>query len=162
MIVIVMGVSGAGKTAIGSELARRLGCTFLDADDYHPPANVAKMAQEIPLTDDDRWPWLDRVNVLLRGHDSAVVACSALKRVYRERLAAGLACCEFVYLHGTVDLLRARLQARQHRYMPASLLESQFAALEPPERAIAVDVAQPPERCVEVIIAALRNKGSSS
>ena len=150
-----MGVSGAGKTTLGKLLAQRLNCEFLDGDDWHPPENVAKMAAGIPLEDSDRWPWLDRLNRLLRERTSAVLACSALKQAYRDRLAAGLARCEFVYLQGSFDLIRERIAARQHRYMPDSLLASQFAVLEPPARAIAVDVAQPPERCVEAISAAL-------
>jgi gluconokinase len=159
MIVVVMGVSGVGKTTIGSALARRLGCEFLDGDDWHPPENVARMAAGTSLTDADRWPWLDRLNALLRERvargESAVLACSALKQAYRDRLAAGLERCEFVFLHGSYDLIRERIAARRHRYMPASLLQSQFAALEPPARAITVDVAQPPERCMETISAAL-------
>jgi len=159
MIVVVMGVSGAGKTTIGSALAARLGCEFLDGDDWHPPENVAKMAAGTSLTDADRWPWLDRLNALLREREargeSAVLACSALKQAYRNRLAAGLDRCEFVFLNGSFDLIHGRIAARQHRYMPPSLLQSQFAALEPPARAIAVDVAQPPERCIEEISAVL-------
>ena len=159
MIVVVMGVSGVGKTTIGSALAARIGCDFLDGDDWHPPQNVARMAAGTSLTDADRWPWLDRLNALLRervaGGKHAVLACSALKQAYRDRLAAGLERCEFVFLHGSYDLIRDRMESRRHRYMPASLLQSQFAALELPERAIAVDVAQSPERCVEEISAAL-------
>jgi len=159
MIVVVMGVSGAGKTTIGSALAARLGCEFLDGDDWHPRENVAKMAAGTSLTDADRRPWLDRLNAMLREREArgkhAVLACSALKQVYRDRLGTGLERCEFVFLHGSYDLIRERIAARRHRYMPASLLESQFAALEPPAQAIAVDVAQPPERCVHEISAAL-------
>jgi gluconokinase len=151
MIVVVMGVAGCGKTTIGKLLAARLGCEFLDGDDYHPPANVAKMAAGTPLADEDRWPWLERLNALLRARPSAVLACSALKQAYRDRLMQGLERCEIVFLHGSFDLIRARLEQRRHRYMPASLLESQFAALEPPARAIAVDVAQAPEHCVNLI-----------
>ncbi len=155
MIVVVMGVSGSGKTTIGRELAARLGCEFLDGDDFHPAANVAKMAAGTPLSDGDRAPWLDRLNALLRERavrgEGAVLACSALKESYRARLMHGVAECRLVYLHGAIDLLRSRLAARQHRYMPASLLESQFAALEPPQDAIVIDVAAPSVRCVETI-----------
>ena len=159
MIVVVMGVSGCGKTTIGRLLGERLGCEFIDADDFHPPANVAKMAAGVPLEDADRWPWLERLNAELRqreaGGQRAVLACSALKQGYRDRLAAGLARCELVYLRASAELLRARLAGRSHRYMPATLLESQLAALEPPASAIEIDAAQSPARCVERIAAAI-------
>jgi len=159
VIVVVMGASGAGKTTVGGLLAARLECEFLDADDFHPPENVAKMAAGIPLDDDDRAPWLEALNRLLRSRaaagSSAVLACSALKRSYRERLAAGLEGFALVYLHADVELLRARLRARSHRYMPTSLLGSQLAILEPPAQAIVVDAAEPPERCVDLIVSAL-------
>ena len=159
MIVVVMGVSGTGKTTLGALLARRIGCRFIDADDFHPPANVAKMAAGTPLTDEDRRPWLDRLNVELRTAASRgeglVLACSALKQSYRDLLGEGLAQCAFIYLRGEIDLIRERAKARRHRYMPASLLESQFATLEPPARAIEVDVAQPVERCLDLVAAAL-------
>jgi gluconokinase len=133
MIVIIMGVSGCGKSTIGRPLAERLGYPFLDADEFHPPGNVAKMAAGIPLTDADRQPWLELLNAKLRAQDNAVLACSALKESYRRTLSQGLADCRLVHLRGSIELIRARLQERQHRYMPASLLESQFAALEPPD-----------------------------
>jgi len=156
MIVIVMGVSGCGKSTIGQPLAERLGYPFFDADEFHPPANVAKMAAGIPLTDADRQPWLELLNAKLRAHDNAVLACSALKESYRRTLSQGLADCRFVHLRGSLELIRARLAERKHRYMPASLLESQFAALEPPERAIYIDIAQAPEACAREIEARLR------
>ena len=159
MIVVLMGVSGAGKTTIGSALAASLGCDFLDADDWHPPANVAKMAAGHPLDDDDRRPWLDRLNTELRArearNESAVLACSALKETYRDRLTQGLARVDLVFLHGSFDLIRERLAARQHRYMPPALLQSQFLALEPPQRAIRIDVALSAEECVARISASL-------
>ena len=150
-----MGVSGSGKSTVGQLLASRLDCPFLDGDDFHPPENVAKMAAGTPLTDADRWPWLEKLNGKLIENQAAVLACSALKESYRQVLAQGLADCRFVHLHGSIELIRARLEQRQHRYMPASLLESQFATLEPPARAIGVDIGQAPERCVEEILAAL-------
>ena len=150
-----MGVSGSGKTTIGKPLAERLGFPFLDADEFHPPGNVAKMAAGTPLTDADRWPWLALLNGKLKEQKDAVLACSALKQSYRDALAQGLADCRIVHLRGSIELIRARLAARQHRYMPASLLDSQFATLEAPAGALAVDIAQPPERCVEEILAAL-------
>jgi carbohydrate kinase (thermoresistant glucokinase family) len=151
VIVVVMGVSGSGKSTIGALLAARFGCEFLDADEFHPPENVAKMAAGVPLADEDRWPWLERLNAELRRHPRAVLACSALKQAYRDRLGAGLD-CRFVHLRGSIELIRARLQSRQHRYMPASLLESQFATLEPPAGAIDIDIARPAEDCVTMIV----------
>ena len=154
MIVVVMGVSGCGKSTIGALLAQRLGAEFLDADEYHPPENVARMASGVPLTDADRRPWLERLNAELRKRQHAVLACSALKESYRGALAQGID-CRFVHLRGSIELIRSRMTQRRHRYMPASLLESQFAALEPPARAIEVDIAQPPGRCVDTVIASL-------
>jgi gluconokinase len=154
VIVVVMGVSGSGKSTIGALLAQRLGVEFLDADEFHPPENVAKMAAGVPLTDADRQPWLQRLNAELRRRENLVLACSALKQSYRDVLAQG-ADCRFVHLRGSIELIRARLSDRKHRYMPASLLESQFAALEPPARAIVIDVARPAADCVEEILAQL-------
>jgi gluconokinase len=146
-----MGVSGSGKSTIGALLAARLGWKFFDADEYHPPANVEKMKAGIPLDDDDRTPWLSRLNNILRNERHAVLACSALKEAYRERLTDGIPESRIVFLKGEKRLIQVRLAARQHKYMPASLLDSQFAALEPPADAIAVDIAQDPMACVEVI-----------
>jgi gluconokinase len=147
MIVLVMGVSGSGKTTIGEALAAELGWTYLDADDFHPKANVEKMAAGIPLQDPDRWPWLATINrklqVIQKQGESAIVGCSALKQSYRKRLRRGLTEFKVVYLHGEFALLEKRVKARKHRYMPASLLKSQFDTLEPPRQAIAVDVAAP-------------------
>jgi len=118
------------------------------------------MSAGTPLTDEDRWPWLDRLNAELRARDakgeSAVLACSALKQIYRDRLTHGLAHWKVVFLHGSFELLSKRIAERKHRYMPASLLQSQFATLEPPAGAIRIDVAQPIEQSVERIRAALR------
>ena len=159
-----MGVSGVGKTTIGIALAAALGWRFLDADDYHPAANVAKMAAGIALQDEDRWPWLDALNAKLREAgargESVVLACSALKARYRERLTAGLARYRIVYLHGAFELIEARLRERRHRYMPASLLASQFAALEPPAQAISVDVAHDLPAIVADIVANLDLSGT--
>ena len=160
MIVVLMGVSGSGKTTIGTALAGRLGWPFLDGDDFHPPENVAKMSAGTPLTDEDRWPWLDRLNAELRARqakgESAVLACSALKQAYRDRLARGLLHWKLVFLHASFELLRRRIEERKHKYMPASLLQSQFATLEPPANAIQIDVAEPLEHSVERIRAALQ------
>jgi gluconokinase len=155
VIVVVMGVSGSGKSTIGALLAARLGWKFFDADEYHPPANVEKMKAGIPLDDDDRAPWLSRLNNILRSERNAVLACSALKQAYRERLVAGLPESRIVFLKGEKQLIQERLRQRQHKYMPASLLDSQFATLEPPADAIAVDIAQDPIACVEAIVARL-------
>ena len=154
-----MGVSGAGKTTIGQALAKQLGWRFIEGDDFHPAGNVAKMASGVALGDADRWPWLDRLNRELARLEeqgvSAVLACSALKESYRQRLTAGVKEFEFVYLHGDFDLIRRRVAQRKHRYMPATLLESQFAALEPPRDAIAVDVATDVPESVAAIAARL-------
>jgi carbohydrate kinase (thermoresistant glucokinase family) len=159
MIILVMGVSGSGKSTIGLALAAALGWRYLDADDFHPPENVAKMAAGVPLDDADRAPWLEKMNQALVAIDSqgasAVLGCSALKETYRKKLRAGLTGLAVVYLRGDAALIRERVGARQHRYMPASLLDSQFAALEAPADAIAVDVAQPVEDSVAEILARL-------
>ena len=150
-----MGVSGSGKTTIGQALAAGLGWRYLDADDYHPAANVAKMAAGTPLQDEDRWPWLEKINLVLKQQKDAVLGCSALKEAYRQRLGAGLKDFRIVYLRGSFELLGKRAAERKHRFMPASLLKSQFEALEPPRGAIEIDVAQPVEACVAAIRAAL-------
>ena len=155
MIVLVMGVAGVGKTTIGEALARALGARFIDADDYHPPENVAKMKAGVPLQDADRWPWLHRLNEELKRQQKAVLACSALKQSYRQRLADGVEDFKVVYLHCSAELIRERIKARRHRYMPAALLDSQLATLEPPANAIAIDVAAPLENSVAAIVARL-------
>jgi len=158
MIVVIMGVSGSGKSTVGAALARELGWTLIDADDLHPPANVAKMAAGIPLTDDDRWPWLDRIvdemRRALAGNGHAVIACSALREVYRTRLARA-GDVRFVHLAGDYATIAERLASRSHRYMPATLLDSQFAALEPPADAITIDVRDAVPLQVREIEAAL-------
>jgi gluconokinase len=151
-VVVVMGVSGCGKTAVGSRLAQELGARFVDADDLHPTENVDKMRAGIALDDADRAPWLALLNSRLREAATAgepvVLACSALRQRYRDTLAAGVPGLRFVHLTGSRELIAARLAARQHRYMPASLLASQFAALEPPADAVVVDVAGPLDEVV--------------
>jgi len=133
---VVMGVAGAGKSAVGAALADALGMAFVEGDAYHPPTNVQRMAAGIPLTDADRLPWLQALAARLRESDETgaglVMACSALKRSYRDMLRAGAANVTFIYLHGDRELLAARLAQRPEHFMPPSLMESQLAALEPP------------------------------
>jgi len=158
MIVVVMGVSGSGKSTTGAALARMLGWPFVEGDDLHPPGNVAKMAAGVPLTDDDRWPWLDRIVAELRARSpqspGIVLACSALKQSYRDRLAPA-GDVRFVHLHGDRETIAARLAVRQHLYMPATLLDTQFATLQPPGDAIVVDIRDDVPTQVQKIVAAL-------
>lgn len=149
MILILMGVSGSGKTTVGRILAHDLGWPFYDADDLHPQANIDKMHRGEPLTDADRAPWLDALHDLIAPLDgdgrSAVLACSALKRIYRDRLAAHVAGARFVYLRGDASLLRLRLARRSGHFMPIDLLQSQLDTLEEPEWALVVDIDAAPE-----------------
>jgi gluconokinase len=158
MLIVVMGVSGAGKTTIGAALAAALGAHFLDADDFHPPENVAKMRAGRPLDDSDRAPWLARLHDALAARaaagQSVVMACSALKAAYRGTLARDLD-VRFVHLAGTRELIEARLAARRGHYMPRGLLDSQFAALEAPDDALTVDIDATPDAIVDRIRAAL-------
>lgn len=157
--IVVMGVSGCGKSTVGSALADRLGWRFADGDDFHPPANVEKMRAGVPLDDTDRAPWLARLNAMLRESAAAgrpvVLACSALRQRYRDALAEGLPGLRFVHLAGSAELIGDRLAARRHRYMPAALLASQFATLEPPADALTLDVAEPVDALVEAVVARL-------
>jgi gluconokinase len=154
-VVVLMGVSGVGKTTVGERLAAELGWTFHDADAFHPPANVAKMRSGAPLDDTDREPWLaamsDAIGGWLAKGEGAVLACSALKQCYREALARDRDGVVFVHLEGSRSLIASRLAARRGHYMPASLLDSQIAALEPPDDAITVDVTPTPEAIVAEI-----------
>ena len=161
MIVVLMGVSGAGKTTIGTLLAERAGTVFADADDYHPKANKDKMAAGHALNDDDRQPWLETLNGLLRGWfesgEGGVLACSALKEKYRVTLANGMphGTVSFVLLDGSKDLIQERLAARKHEFMNPHLLDSQFATLEKPQDAMTVINDRSPEEVVEEILARL-------
>ena len=159
--IIVMGVAGSGKTSVGGALSERLGFPFRDGDEFHPAANVAKMSSGVPLTDEDRWPWLDAIGKAVRdaGDDGIIVACSALRRVYRDRLrAAAGRPIVFVHLTGSRALLAERLAARKGHFMPPSLLDSQLATLEPPgpgERALAVSVEPPVATIADEVVAKL-------
>ena|SRR5437870_4128153 len=165
MIVIVMGVTGSGKTTVGVLLAKRLGCDFLDADDFHSAANKAKMHQGIPLTDADRLPWLDAMHAKLRHLDSekrdAVLGCSALKQSYRDRLMADIN-AKLVYLKGSYDFIANRLRARKGHFADEHILAAQFADLEEPTNAIVVDVAPRPEKIVEEILRCLNSAQAQS
>jgi carbohydrate kinase (thermoresistant glucokinase family) len=158
MIVVIMGVCGSGKTTVGRALAVRLQGRFLDADTFHPHANVDKMAHGVPLTDEDRWPWFDRIVAELGRYRGAgaplVLACSALKQAYRDRLAQAGA-VRFVYLKGDAATIEPRLASRTGHFMPQSLLASQFATLEEPTAAIVVDIVQPVAMQVDAIALAL-------
>jgi gluconokinase len=158
MIVLVMGVAGAGKTTVGRALAGKLGCEFLDADSLHPAANVAKMRAGKPLTDEDRWPWLNAVaramDAFILSERSAVVACSALKQKYRNVLARPEV--KLVYLKIELELAHERARARHHEFMPATLVGSQFAELEEPRDALVVSAAVPVEQAVAEITKALK------
>ena len=131
MRMVVMGVSGCGKSSVGEEIARLTAAHFVDGDDLHPAANKAKMGAGIPLDDEDRWPWLEKVGATLAAPEGAIVACSALKKVYRDRIRAVAPDTIFVHLDGSRDLLWERMSARQNHFMPVSLLDSQLAILEP-------------------------------
>jgi gluconokinase len=156
MIIVLMGVSGSGKTTIGRLLAQDLGWRFLEGDDYHPRNNVRKMQQGIPLEDKDRWPWLDALRELIseivEREESAVIACSALKKAYRDRLRGNAVQVRFVYLRGSCDLIEQRVRERQGHFFQANLLRSQFEILEESEDIWHVDISHNPE----VIVAAVR------
>ncbi|WP_297726560.1 gluconokinase [Mycobacterium sp.] len=155
--VVVMGVSGSGKSTVGAALARRLAVPFVDADTLHPPANIVKMAAGEPLDDDDRYPWLERVGDWLAGHrHGGVVSCSALKRKYRDHLRAHCPGVEFLHLSGSPELIGRRLAARSGHFMPAALLRSQLDALEPlgvDEAGVTADAGQGVEAIVDAYVA---------
>lgn len=150
-----MGVSGAGKSLIGKMLAQDLGWPFFDADDYHPRANIEKMSRGIPLSEDDRVPWLRRITRLVEDLDAgsrpAVIACSALRQSYREMVAGKTGSVRFVYLKGEYELIRQRIRARKKHFMHPALLRSQFEILEEPKEAVIVDVEESPRRAVSRI-----------
>jgi gluconokinase len=150
-VIVLMGVSGAGKSTIGGELSRMLGWPFRDADTFHPPANIEKMKRAVPLADDDRWPWLDAIGAWigerLAERQPGVVSCSALRRAYRARIGVRRQGVRLVYLLGSQEMIAGRLAARTGHFMPAELLASQFATLEEPgpeEKALVMGIAMPP------------------
>ena len=160
--LVVMGVSGSGKTTIATRLAGRLGCEEKDADDFHPPANIEKMSAGIPLDDADRKPWLAAIAAWLRDRDRAghraVVTCSALKRSYRDELRGASPRLLFVHLSGPPELIAERMRVRRGHFMPAALLASQFAILEPlgpDEPGLTVDISTPPDPLADQILRSL-------
>jgi carbohydrate kinase (thermoresistant glucokinase family) len=168
-VVVMMGVSGSGKTTIAMKCAERLGWQVLEGDKLHPPANIAKMKAGTPLNDDDRWPWLRAIAAAIDDWRakgvSGVVACSALKHAYRDILIGSRPDVILVYLQGSHDLIAARMAARRGHFMPPGLLDSQFATLEEPgeaERPIVVSVAPAADAIVEDVIEKLRQRGQVS
>jgi gluconokinase len=155
--IVVMGVSGSGKSTVGAALAQRLRVPFADADDFHPPANIAKMTAGEPLNDDDRYPWLEAIGEWLAQRDSGgVMSCSALKRRYRDQLRNHRPDVSFVHLSGTPEVIGRRQASRPGHFMPASLLASQFETLEPlqsDERGATIDVDQNIDSIVETYVA---------
>jgi gluconokinase len=164
-VVVMMGVSGSGKTTIADAVARREGWPLLEGDKLHPPANIEKMSHGIPLTDEDRWPWLRAIAAVIddwraKGQ-SGVVACSALKRAYRDILIGDRTDVMLVYLQGSRQLIGERMAARQGHFMPPALLDSQFATLEEPgddEHAIVVSVAETPDEIVAEVVGKLKER----
>jgi gluconokinase len=158
MVILLMGTTGAGKTTVGKLLAARLHWTWIDADDLHPPSNIEKMRQGIPLTDIDRLPWLEKIHAeLLRlgpAGTNVVLACSALKQSYRELLSAGLD-LRLVYLQGTYDAMRHHIESRRGHFAGESILAGQFADLEEPPNALVLDVTHTPEELATEILSKL-------
>jgi gluconokinase len=161
-IIYITGVSGSGKTTVGRLLGQAMGIPFADGDDFHPPANIAKMQAGIPLQDTDRWPWLEAIRAYAEEtlqHSSAVIACSALKEAYRHKLTERLPEGSVIWAHliADFDTIRARLAQRQGHFMPPELLASQFEAYEPPREGLLLDVGKPAEKVVEEVLLALQN-----
>ena len=164
-VAVLMGVSGSGKTTIADGIARCEGWTLVEGDKFHPPANVEKMSRGIPLTDEDRWPWLRaiaaEIDAIRERRESAVVACSALKRAYRDILIGDRPDVVLVYLRGDKHLIATRMAARKGHFMPPALLDSQFATLEEPgpdEHPIVVSVADPPAAIVDEVVRQLKER----
>lgn len=158
--LVVMGVSGCGKSTLGKRLAELTGQPFFDADDFHPKSNVEKMRNGIPLDDTDREPWLLTLRDLIQDHHDRgglVLACSALKERYRKILSGGTDSITWIYLRGSKEAIRARLQARTGHFMPASLVDSQFATLEEPTHALVFDIAEPVESVAQQVLAKVKD-----
>ncbi|MDJ0463369.1 gluconokinase [Streptomyces sp. H27-C3] len=160
-VVVMMGVAGTGKTTIGPLLAERLGVPYAEGDDFHPPANIAKMSAGTPLDDEDRWPWLDAIGQWAHGRAAlgGVVSSSALKRSYRDRLRAAAPDAVFLHLTGDRELIEKRMRERKGHFMPTALLDSQYATLQPlqdDEAGVDVDVSGTPEVITERAVATLR------
>jgi len=153
---IVMGVSGCGKTSVGKALASNLAWDFFDADDFHPPANISKMAKGIPLDDTDRAPWLaalhDLISSNLKHNEPGVLACSALKERYRQQLMGGNEGVQLVYLKGSYDLIWSRMAVRKEHYMQPEMLQSQFDALEEPANALTIDISSPVDEILSKVL----------
>ena len=159
--IVIMGVSGCGKSSVGAALGAQLGIPYRDGDDLHPAANVEKMRNGIPLNDGDRWPWLDRVAHVLNDEAPVIVGCSALRRAYRDRIRSGAGgAVRFVHLAGSRDIIAARMAARTGHYMPTTLLDSQFATLEAPgpDEALTLDIDAPLEALVGAILADIKGE----
>ena len=156
MAIVLMGVSGCGKTRIGEALTQTMGWPFYDGDDYHPKANIDKMSQGMPLNDDDRQPWLEELHKIIREHldrgIDVIVSCSALKEKYRETLRGDLDNVRFVHLAGRAEVIYERLQHRNGHFMKAEMLQSQFADLEIPQDALSVSIDQPVNKVVAEIV----------
>ena len=163
-ILVIMGVSGSGKTTIGQLLSADLICSFIDGDDFHPPVNIKKMSSGEALTDEDRWPWLeiltDKIQEYIQQEQSMVLACSALKKSYREILCVERELVQFIYLKGNYATIVRRMQSRENHFMTKSLLQSQFATLEEPEDAIVVDISPSPSEILKSIRGLLHLKAS--
>lgn len=163
MAIVLMGVSGCGKTRIGEALSQTIGWPFFDGDDYHPQANIDKMSHGIPLNDDDRQPWLEVLHKIIREHldrgEDVIVSCSALKAKYRKTLRGDLQNVRFVHLDGSMELIYERLLHRNGHFMKPDMLNSQFADLETPQEALSVSIKQPVDRVVAEIVEKLNLEG---
>jgi len=166
MIIVLMGVTGSGKTTVGKLLADELGWKYYDADDFHSPANVEKMKRGIPLDDADRKPWLESLRDLIRSRlergENGVLACSALKEKYRAILSSGIMIpLYWVFLQGSFKLIKKRMEERKDHFLPAGLLSSQFDALQIPANCITIDISNSPDKIIEMIIPQIEAKSST-